>query len=226
MCEKKIGFVFLLLLVPAAVFAARPLSTDDAGVVDRGSYEVELGYDFLNDDADVESRSMGLSIKHGLTERFDFGIGIPYRIEPDDGLSNIEFAMKLALFSLKSLAGSFVLNYAPGESEYRVVGILSAEAGPVVTHINLGCTTVPDSEEENGLTAYAVAVEWPVSGKITLVSEVTGELGSGDGEDPVEAILGVSFMAFDAASFDFGIGGGLNEESPEIKFTLGLTYGF
>ncbi len=226
MCKKTIDFVLLLLFVPAAVFGARPLSTDDAGVVDRGNYEVELGYDFLNDNADAESHSLGLSIKHGMTERFDFGVGIPYDIEPDDGLSNIEFAMKLALFSLKSLAGSFVLNYAPGESEYKVVGILSAETGPVVTHINLSYTTVPDSEEENGLTAYAVAIEWPVSDKITLVSEVTGELVNDDGEDPVEAMLGAIFLAFDALSFDFGIGGGLNEESPEIKITSGLTYGF
>lgn len=224
--NKKIGFVFLLLFVSLAVFGARPLSTDDAGVVDLGSYEVEFGYDFSNEDNDVESRGLGLSIKHGLTERLDFGIGIPYDIEPDNGLSNIEFAMKLALFSIKSLAGSFVLAYSPGDPEYTAVGILTAETGPLATHINLGYTTVPDSEEERGLTTYAVAVEWPVSDKITLVSEVTGELQDNAGEDPLEALLGVSFLTFDAMSFDFGIGRGLNEESSEIKFTLGLTYGF
>jgi hypothetical protein len=71
-----------------------------------------------------------------------------------------------------------------------------------------------------------VAVEWPVSDKITLVSEVTGELENGAGDGLIEALLGVSFLTFDAMSFDFGIGGGLNEESSEIKFTFGLTYGF
>lgn len=226
MRKKKIGFVLLLLIIPAAVFGARPLSTDDAGVVDPGSYEVEFGYDFLNDVDDIESHSLGLSIKHGMTERLDFGIGIPYDIDPDDGLSNIEFAMKLALFRIKSIAGSFVLNYEPGESEYTVVGIISAEAGPFVTHINLGYTAIPDSEEEEGLTVYALAVELPVNDKITLVSEVTGELEGGDGANPIEALLGVSFLTFDAMSLDFGIGEGLNEESSDIKFTLGLTYGF
>lgn len=226
MFRKNIGFVFLLLFVPIMVFGGRPLSTDDAGVVDMGSYEVELEYDFLNDNDDVESRCLGLSIKHGMTGRMDIGIGIPYDIEPDDGLGSVELAMKLALFSLKSLAVSFVLNYAPGASEYTAIGILTVEAGPVAAHINLGYTAVPDSEEESGLTAYAVALEYPFSDKITLVSEITGELEAGAGEGAAEALLGVSFQAFDAMSLDFGIGGGLNEESSEIKFTLGLTYGF
>jgi len=225
MFKEKIGFIFLLLLVPSAVFGGRPLSTDDAGVVDRGSYEVELGYDFLNDNTDAESRSMELSIKHGITEKFDLGIGIPYDIEPDNGIDNVELAMKFALFNLKSSAGSFVLNYEPGTSEYTAVGILTMETGPVVLHINLGYTVL-DSDEEEGLVSYAVAVESPVNDKITLVAEVTGELEDGASESPVEALLGLSFRAFDAMAFDFGIGGGLNERSSEIRFTLGLTYGF
>jgi hypothetical protein len=76
MRKKKIGFVLLLMLIPATVFGARPLSTDDAGVVDLGSYEVEFGYGFLSEGDDIESHGLGLSIKHGITERLDFGIGV------------------------------------------------------------------------------------------------------------------------------------------------------
>ncbi|MEO0293052.1 MAG: hypothetical protein ABIN61_02380 [candidate division WOR-3 bacterium] len=219
MFNEKLKF-FLLVFVSVAGFGARPLSVDDAKVVEKGIYEVELGYDFSNTGNDIGNRSIGLSIKHGITERFDFGIGIPYNIEPDDGLSDVEFAMKLALFNRKILAGSFVVGYVPGESGYTAVGILSVQAGPVVTHINLGYTALPELRED--VAVYGVAVEYPLSDKITLVSELTGELKKG----PIEALIGGSFLAFNVLAIDLGIGCGLTEESSEIKFTLGLTYGF
>jgi len=38
------------LFSPAPLFAARPLLTEDTETVEKGSFEMELGFDFLRED--------------------------------------------------------------------------------------------------------------------------------------------------------------------------------
>ena len=49
MLLKKLINICLIVLMPSYLFAARPLSTEDAGVADQGSFETEFGYEYSKD---------------------------------------------------------------------------------------------------------------------------------------------------------------------------------
>jgi hypothetical protein len=59
----------ILIGLPAiSLYGARPFATDDAGTVSVAGYELEIGYDFGQDEG-----ILGLSFKHGLTPKMDVG---------------------------------------------------------------------------------------------------------------------------------------------------------
>ena len=80
------AIVFMLIvLLPAAAFAARPLITDDAGTVGKGTFQVELGFemsDHRTDDDGVVTREDAFSatttLSYGLLDNLDVLLGMPY----------------------------------------------------------------------------------------------------------------------------------------------------
>ena len=234
-------------VVPHIAYAVRPLSTDDAGVVDERHIEIESGFEYVNQ-TDSEN-NLSFVLKYGLIKNLDLGIEIPYKFidsneDSDvDGVGDIEATTKcrfvdetdnypaLALsFSVKTKTGNKDKGLGSGEVDYNLNGIITKEINQLVTHLNIGYTFVGDPENENAddIFSYSLALEYPVNERLNLAGEITGETTfNGDFDDnPFSGLVGLNYGLNDTVSYDFGVGFGISEASPDYIITTGLTFGF
>ena len=217
----------ILLFFASPGFAARPLSTDDAGTVDRGAFETEVGYNYA-EYQDSEIQSIGISLKHGLTEKFDFCIGVPYEVKPEEGLSGAELGVKFALLKEKENFPAVSLTFSSGfgASEYALNSILTKEIRQLVIHLNFGYVAT-GVVTEKGVTTYSGAIEFPLGESLVLVGEIVGEADAySETDDPIEGLFGGNLEILEALTFDLGVDFGFNDVSPDWRMTVGLTYGF
>ena len=196
----------------AVLFAARPFNTDDAGTVAASGFELELGTDVWQDDA-----VLGLSFKHGLTDRMDVGVNLGYTMLPDseDGFENAELALKFAILpDLFSTSFTTIL----GDLDYVVNGILTHAFGPVEFDINLGFATTGlggiDGDLIYGLAAIYVIDRFGIGAEV-----------SGNQDDVQSWLAGVRYTVFSSFALDGGIAGGFQEGAGQT-ITAGVHYEF
>jgi len=228
--------LFVIFFIPSLIYAARPLSVDDAGTVDLGTYETEVGIGYLRDKEKNGETEISLAIKHGLTERMDLGVFLPHVItnpkgeSGERGMGDAELVAKFNLAREGDRIPGFSVTLGiimdtgeenkgigSGEINYVFNSILSKELQFIILHGNLGYTA-------KGKTAsLGIALEYPVDERLNLVAELTGENKS---DSPIEALIGASFSARESLTLDFGIGTGLNDFSSRLNLTGGLTLSF
>lgn len=155
-------------------FAAYPLATDDAGTVQHNSHELEASYDTFKDETDSSSQNLGVSFKHGITDKFDIGFSFPCRLHPGvvERVGEASLGLKFSL--VKDLLAFSVTNEL-GKKEYFLNGIFSREFGALKTHMNAGYLSTGD-EDKKGLASYGLAAEYPLN-KYEAVAELKGEEG-------------------------------------------------
>jgi len=220
---KKASVLLISLLVfsPIAVLAGRPLSTEDAGLVEPGVIEMEEGIDHIYG---KDYLDYVVSVKTGVTDRLDFGVSTSWRIPRWiwKSLRVVELSMKFALIE-KLLSVSVVCHTW---RDWTVSGVLSRKVGPVLTHINLGvCTEYP------GALVSGAAVDLPVGPNMQVVGEglvSVGESWDFDIHDYClawgwETLVGMSYSVSDVLALDIGAGWSSEDE---LKATVGTTYSF
>jgi len=96
-----ICFSSLISFSSIPAYAARPLTTDDAWTVEKGEFQLELGFDALRQDNHDREYSPSLNlITYGLLERMDLGIGSGYVFshpkegERENGMADTEIKLK------------------------------------------------------------------------------------------------------------------------------------
>jgi hypothetical protein len=191
--------------------SARPFFTDDAGTVEKVTFEVETGADVWKD-----ATGAGIVVKHGITERMDMGIGFGHTFLPENerGSSGAELALKFGLIpDLLSLSacGCF------GGRHYQAALIFSREFGPVAIDANAGMEAMMD-EDDAGLI-YAVCCHGNI-GRVTLGAEAAGTHRGMDLWQAGGSVEIVDWLAIDAAlngDFDADI---------TLSVTAGLTFLF
>ena len=233
-CKKlKIGgFTLILVLWGFVLFpwpqveAARPLTADDVGTVERGAFELEMGYDLARDEDHTQNQSLGMSLKHGLIQRFDLCIALPYQIKPDEEFGDAEVGIKYLLLRETGNLPALCLTFGCelGSPECALAGVASKEIGYLALHINLGYMASGFTGED-GMTVYAGAIEYALSKSFTLAAELAGEADAH--ENVSEALVGGNYRIFEQVVLDFAVGKGVDgATAKEGKATLGLTYGF
>ncbi|MFH0774490.1 MAG: hypothetical protein V2A53_03205 [bacterium] len=228
MFKKTLITMLAMLFLASQSFAARPLTTDDAGTVDKEGFEAEIGYDFAKNQDESQSQSIGVSLKRGITERLDFGIALPYEIEPNQGLGEAEVGVKFSLLKEKKNSPAVSLTFSSelGASEYALNTILTKEIGRLTAHLNLGYIAT-GKVDEKGVSTYSGAIELLLGERLVMVSEIVGEADADSNtKNPLEGLLGGRLQVSESLTFDLGIGIGGNDASPKWKTILGLTYGF
>jgi hypothetical protein len=80
---KRISWIgallYALCLFPSLpLFAARPLFTEDTGTVEKGSFEMELGFDYRREDNRDKYYLPSIQLKYGPIERMEIGGTIGY----------------------------------------------------------------------------------------------------------------------------------------------------
>lgn len=226
--------VGLLLAVP--VLAARPLSTDDAGTLGQGAWEIEEGYELDQPKGGgASSGSFGTAVKYGLFSNFDLGIEVPYSAAAPTGIEDAILKGKLAFNDAIALGIDVKLANAdstsgPGSGyvDYGINGIYSQSLGNAVYHVNVGYTIVGQAggaTSDNNTLSYGTAIEYPLNDATNLVGEVVGSSTPSAATNPLDILIGLNWGMNDLLTLDGGVSFGLTDASSQYKATVGLTLG-
>lgn len=180
------------------VFAAYPLATDDAGTVSKNSFELEAGYDNSKDHDNLTNQASAFSFKHGVTERLDVGISIPYQLKPssDERMGAASMAFK---FSLVKDVVAMTFSNELGEKAYFLNAIYTKEFPGIKLNINAGYLSTGD-ETKKGAGSCGLALEYPM-GRFKAVGEAQEQEG-GEGN----ALLGIRYHIKEPLFVAAGIG--------------------
>lgn len=183
---KKCLFVVIVLVLVigtnSRAMAGRPLSTDDAGTVEPGHLEVEVGAEYAKQPNDDREVSLACALKTGVIwDRLDFGIEIPYLwLRPDegsneDGFGDLEATLKLRFLDetdnfpalavsvgVKTETGDSEKGLGTGEVDVPVNFIATKGFDRLTLHANAGYNFVgdPEDEEEYDLVNLGLAGEF------------------------------------------------------------------
>ena len=198
------------------VEAARPFSTDDAGTVEIGKFELEFGYEHCDLVGTGQSGLCCLGFKHGLTEQMDIGLGLTHTFVPQqaEALSPASISLKFAVLR-DLLAISF--SHELGGSSYALNSALTREFGQVEVDINLGYSATGNSNLP-GSISYGIALIYGFE-KVDVGCET-----SGDKDGLQNWLVGARYRIREGLAVDLGYSG---DRTGESKIgTVGLHYEF
>ncbi len=163
---KAVLILAMIVALPAAAFAARPLLTDDAGTLGKGGFQVELGFemsDHRTDEDGVVTRedasSASATVSYGILDNLDVLLGMPYEktkiredgdtIHNEDGIADITLEAKWRFFEKDGFAmalkpgvsfptGNHNKGFGTGRMTYGALFIATQDIGPVSFHLNAG----------------------------------------------------------------------------------------
>lgn len=219
--SKILMIGILTALIPywttnSLLFAARPLSTDDAETVNQAKSELEIGYETCKKSGEPNERFCEFSFKHGITEKMDIGLSVPYWIEPpsNEKIGNCSVGVK---FSLVKDIFSFSVTNEFGSSAFSINTIFSHTLGPIVLHFNFGYEATGNRDVEGKIT-YSTAFEKSFR-KFDIVGEILGDkIGFQN------YLFGIRYNLTEGFAIDAGYGNGFR--GLEEKITLGCRYEF
>jgi len=98
-CQSRTVFFAVLLQFPAEVLAGAPFSTDDAGVVEEGRFEVFGPIIKGNGDGSNLEASIGSELNYGFAPDLQLTIGIPVKLSHEGdrwnaGMGDFELSVK------------------------------------------------------------------------------------------------------------------------------------
>jgi len=218
------GFIFLIIN-SYQVYAIRPLSTEDATVVEKGAFEAEIGFEYIRQDNRDNNYTILLVPNYGLTERIQLCCELPFDIlRPDggpdeEGLGDISLASKILIFQetekIPSLVFKPVVKLATGDEDKGLGSgdedisfILTAtkSIGQATFHSNVGYTFVGKEKDDSlkDCLLYGVALEYPIYSKLTIVTEVYGESKSDFDNEAytINPLIGLTYQLTDKITFD------------------------
>ena len=206
----------IICLNTGIVSAAYPLATDDAGTVKVSGYELEAGYDNCKDGNDLINKTCGVSFKHGVTDKMDIGLSLPYKVDPaaNENMGAATFSFKFALVK-DMLALSFANEL--GEKDYFVNAIYTKEFSFVRCNLNAGYLSTGD-ETVKGRGSYGISAEYLIK-SFEIVGEIQGqEEGTGNG------LAGLRYRIIDTFFVAAGVSKAFSTD--ENKLTAGFHFEF
>jgi len=253
--KKIFLLIFLFFSFSQAAFCGRPLSTDDAGTVEKRHWEIEFGISGLKEVERGEEeeytkeviRQTGfeLVVTYGLRDNWDMGFSIPYIFidcpeeKNIDGFQDILIQTKYRLLEEKNLFPAYALGIAlktksanedkglgSDQLELEVNNIFSKEIKPLTLHLNLGYHFLTRRKGQNDIFFYGLAMEYPFSEKLCLVSEITGEteFKKDFGANSMSILAGFHYALSQWFTYDAGCSLGVSDSAPEYEFSTDSPY--
>ena len=210
--------VCLLIVCSVKLWAARPFSTDDAGTVEKGKFEIESGYEYSDVATKGQSGLCCLGFKHGVTEKMDIGIGFTHTFLPQvaEGLSPANISFKFAVLK-DLLAVSFAQEL--GNSAYSLNSAMTKTFGPVEIDVNLGYAATATSDTPGSITYGAALIYDFEKYNINLGCEF---LGTKNGIQ--DWLIGIRWKILEGLAVDLAYNGDF--QGDKKKVTTGLHYEF
>jgi len=235
------------VLFSTVVFAARPLTTDDAGTVEKGKFQVETGFDFTRQDNHDKEFTPSMTLTYGLFERMDLGVGTAYLFfnpaegERQNGFADTGLKVKYRLVDDKDWIPAFAVSgtlkiptaneskgLGSGKTDFNINVIFTKNLSKRwALYLNLGYAFIGEHGANNEFN-YSLAGQFVLSDKWTLVGEITGvnNFNGHKNDDPFSGLLGIQHMFSDNLVWDAGVEIGMNKAAPDFRLTTGLTFFF
>jgi len=195
----RAGIACVMLLVPAAVWAAHPLEVEDAATEGKGNYLLEVTGDYTRDNSVKATRLAGI-ITVGAGENTDLSVEAPYRKldpstvtgEPESGTGDVRITMKHRLFEnevKQSMAYKIYMDIPTGDADkglgtnnvlWGVMLVDSQGCCSNAYHLHLGYEVLGrDMKKRHFARDYAVkfglAAEHKLSEAFHVLAEFSGE---------------------------------------------------
>lgn len=198
----ELTLIFMMIVVlPAAAFAARPLISDDAGTMGKGKFQVELGFeasDHRTDEDGVVSKedktSGTATIYYGIVDNIDIVLGLPYQktkvredgetVQNENGFSDMTFDIKWRIFEKDGFAmalkpglslptGNEEKGLGSGRMAYGAIFIATKELEPFAFHFNAGYKRSENkTDERKDIWGADLAGEVRVAKPLKLVANM------------------------------------------------------
>jgi hypothetical protein len=233
MKRAAIYLALSIFLAASSLFAARPLSTDDAGTVEKGKFETEISFDYCQYRPDGTCQAPGMAIKHGLTDLLDLGLGFSHSTDKDAdgntvgwGMSPLEVGFKLSLLKEQPKLPDISVSagFETGSAGYGINLIFSREYGNLRLHYNLGYNASGETMV-SGSFGTSLAVEYIFAEKFRICAELNGEIN-----DDRSEVLGNSGLVGGSVTLgpvDWDLGIRIHDQrGPKTTITTGITAGF
>jgi hypothetical protein len=241
-----VAFSALCVHVPF-LFAARPLTTDDAWTVEKGIFQLEGGFDACRQDNHDVEYNPSLTLTYGLLERMDVGIGSGYLFlnpkegDRENGFADTDLKGKYRLIDEKEWIPAFALigrlkiptasrskGLGSGHTDFSLNAALTKSLGKRwVANLNLGYTFIGENDADNELN-FSIAGQFIVTDKWALVGELVGinNLNGRHGDDPLSGLIGTYYLVTGNLVLDAGLEIGMSKAAPDYRITAGFTWLF
>lgn len=229
--------------------AGRPLSTNDAGTLDKGRWELELAAEYLHE-SECRHWNVPAALTYGLVDRMEVGIGFGGQFEDHDltggqtsfeeSLSDITIGFKWHILDRNTayfdhaLAGQIKIPVAAnskgmgsGEFDYDLTWISSRPINDQFDFLfNIGLTWFGHGDEEvSNVLHYGAAITWQLTERLQPVVEILVETPIEGGKSSAGALVGLRYQITEDVMLDFGMGVRVAGDWPDWITTVGMTWG-
>jgi hypothetical protein len=232
-----VSFALASIGLAAPAYAGQPLETETARLPAQGHGNLQLVAEAQTSPTGKET-AVPLAVEFGITDRLEIAVEpvVFTSIRPKTGPSARGFGdTEVTLTYLLSRESSSLPAFAiagevkfpttknpligTGGTDFRVVGIASKSFGPLDVHANLGYTFTGRhaGTKFGNVFDYAVAVEYSIAPRFSLMAEVLGTVSTGK-----ESLAGPGQEA--AATSVTGLVGAEYRPSNWLGLAIGITY--
>ena len=253
---KSVVFVWAILLLPAAAWAALPLITDDTATQGKGKFLIEVGAIYNGDKSSEDGIAINendhaffSTLTYGITNRVDIFISPLYvwsHVQTEgsnittDGISDTALGVKWRLFekdkvsfAIKPLmiipTGNEEKGFGAGRTRYGAYFIVTKEFDPWAIHANLGYIRNENKiDERNDLWQVSLATTYEMVKNLKLCTDI-GALTNTDKTSEIEPsylLVGLIYSANENVDISLGVKFGLNEPATDWALLPGVTYRF
>jgi hypothetical protein len=217
-------FIASLWLAAASSHAARPLITDDAGIAERGTCELELWLERPRD-----ASELWVMPACNFTGNIEWTLGGSVeRANGETGTGEVEFSGKTLFRNMEPNDWGFGLaagvihdpNAEQNRQEYfaHLPFSHSFMDDRFLAHANLGW--LRERETHDDLLTWALASEYAITDRTRVVGEIFGE----DDERPHFQLGVAHWLSPDRVQIDFTWGDRLDRHHEERFFSVGLVF--
>lgn len=234
------------------LFAGRPLDTNDAFPVDRGTFELEAAGLYVKD-AGNRHFEVPLALTYGLIDRVEVGIGFGGQLEErkeitggvdtESGIGDLVLGAKVLIneqagfIPANAIAGEVKFPTADedkglgsGEFDYDLTWIASFQLNDACAlHLNVGYSWMGNTDDEVfcDVLHYSAALAYALTDQFEPVIEVLAETPIEEcGPTVVGISTGFSYALTDSIALDAAIGTRLVNDWPDLTATAGVTWSF
>jgi hypothetical protein len=242
-------------LVPAAVWAAHPLTTDDTGTQGQGNFQLEINGEYDHTKYQGITTTGGqenTTLTYGIIDTVDIAIGIPYLWTNEEsldktvnssnnGFSDATMDVKWRFFEKdgSSLAikpglniptGDFGDGLGTGKWGYHIYLVGTQEVGNWTFLANLGYirNNSESDDDEANIWHVSAAALYSLNDEWKIVGDLVAERNTekSDNNNPVYAIAGLIYSPTKSIDLDLGIKAGLTASATNWALMGGTTFHF